>query len=199
MFTTPCFIKIKNDQQRKEVVEWLEKIGYRNYGNPMQIIDFSKVFTTIDGYYLPYNIKIFDNSWHNCNDNYKLFKALSALRDDSDYMQWFTDEEHWELCPDSDAYIKAWEDRYEMSPHKATVDELKNKFIFNDTDKLDLGISVTLGTDIKFKFAWCIRRVNGVKCVVIHKRNNGMSKFNEKDFITAIPLDTIIKNKNRIL
>lgn len=57
---------------------------------------------------------------------------------------------------------------------------------------------VTLGTDIHRKFAWCLRKVNGVDSICIHKRVDGMSGFDEKDFITSIPLETI-KRCSKIL
>jgi hypothetical protein len=52
------------------------------------------------------------------------------LRDDTDKNQWFTDGYHWEICPDEVAYINAWINKYESSPHKATVEELIEHFKF---------------------------------------------------------------------
>ena len=54
----------------------------------------------------------------------------SVLRDDTDKNQWFTDGYHWEICPDEVAYINAWINKYESSPHKATVEELIEHFKF---------------------------------------------------------------------
>lgn len=59
-----------------------------------------------------------------------------------------------------------------------------------DEIKLD-GTIVTLGTDLNRKFAWCLRKVDGVDCICLHERNDGYSCFNEKDFITAIPLERV--------
>ena len=53
------------------------------------------------------------------------------------------------------------------------------------------GLMVTLGTDTERKFAWCLRKVNNRPFIYIHKRENGYSKFNENDFITAFPIDVI--------
>lgn len=55
------------------------------------------------------------------------------------------------------------------------------------------GLMVTLGTDNERKFAWCLRRVEGRDMIFIHERHNGMSMFNEKDYITSFPVDTIIE------
>lgn len=64
---------------------------------------------------------------------------------------------------------------------------------------MDLGnVFITLGPDLERKFAWCIREVNGVECVVLHKREEGMSCYNEKDYITAIPVERIISNAGKI-
>ena len=63
-----------------------------------------------------------------CGTNEDLFLAIAALRNDTDKHQWFTDSYHWEKCPDEVAYINAWIDRYEYSPHKATVEELIEHF-----------------------------------------------------------------------
>ncbi len=59
--------------------------------------------------------------------------------------------------------------------------------------EIKFGISlITLGTDSEKKFAWCLRSVNGVVCICLHERTtSGGSCFNEKDFVTSIPLDIL--------
>lgn len=118
-FTTPAFILKNTPELRKK----LEELGYKNYGNPFQITDDSKLITTIDGEYVPYNVPL-DDSFIDCGTNEELFLAIAALRDDTDENQWFTDGYHWEICPDEVAYINAWIDKYGFSPHKAIVEEL---------------------------------------------------------------------------
>ena len=66
-----------------------------------------------------------------CGENEELFLALAALRDDSDYMQWFTYNNYWHKClgnnfskyaadwilfPDADVW------------HKATIEEIIQHF-----------------------------------------------------------------------
>lgn len=69
-----------------------------------------------------------------CRGNMQLFKAITAVRDDSDYMQWFTDGIHWEVCPSVVADLAGWKRYYQRSgekyiePWKATKDELINHF-----------------------------------------------------------------------
>ena len=53
------------------------------------------------------------------------------------------------------------------------------------------GLMVTLGTDTERKFAWCLRKVNDRPFIYIYKREDGYSKFDENDFITAFPIDVI--------
>lgn len=122
-FTTAAFIRRNTPELRKK----LEELGYKNYGNPFQITDDSKLITTIDGEYVPYNVPL-DDSFIDCGTNEELFLAIAALQDDTDRKQWFTDGYHWEICPDEVAYINAWIDRYGYSPHKATVEELIKHF-----------------------------------------------------------------------
>lgn len=122
-FTTAAFIRSNTPELRKK----LKELGYKNYGNPFQITDDSKLITTIDGEYVPYNVPL-DDSFIDCRTNEELFLAIAALRDDTDENQWFTDGYHWEICPDEVAYINAWIDKYGFSPHKATVEELIEHF-----------------------------------------------------------------------
>lgn len=122
-FTTAAFIRRNTPELGKK----LEELGYKNYGNPFQITDDSKLITTIDGEYVPYNVPL-DDSFIDCRTNEELFLAIAALRDDTDENQWFTDGYHWEICPDEVAYINAWIDKYGFSPHKATVEELIEHF-----------------------------------------------------------------------
>lgn len=122
-FTTAAFIRKNTPELRKK----LEELGYKRYGNPFQITDDSKLITTIDGDYVPYNVPL-DDSFIDCRTNDELFIAIAALRDDTDKYQWFTDDYHWEICPDEVAYINAWISKYKYLPHKATVEELIEYF-----------------------------------------------------------------------
>jgi hypothetical protein len=73
------------------------------------------------------------------NDNEELFKAIAALRDDSDYMQWFVNVSSkklniktWFLCNEKDRITFARKQEYFSNTyvlaHKATVDELVEHF-----------------------------------------------------------------------
>ncbi len=132
-FTTSCFIRKNTEELRKK----LEDLGYNlAYG---RCIDCSCLATSaFHGQYMSIAEEIYDSTnphityncanRKDCGTNEELFLAIAALRDDNNYMQWFTDGYHWEKCPDEVAYINAWIYKYECSPHKATVDELFEHF-----------------------------------------------------------------------
>lgn len=67
---------------------------------------------------------VWSSDWYDCIKNEDLFMALAALRDDEDYMQWFTNGKDFILCDRQD-----WIDMYSTlcSGGKYTMDEL-NKF-----------------------------------------------------------------------
>lgn len=65
--------------------------------------------------------------------------------------------------------------------------EQTNKEIMDNTG----AVMVTAGTDIKKKFAFCVRYMNGRKYLFIHERGNNGSYFSDRDLITAIAVDKI--------
>ena len=126
MFTQACFIK----NYKRDLISKIENIGYRNYGNPFQFTDFSILYTTINGYYVPYKVQV-DSSWIDCGTNEELFLAIAALRDDSDIHQWFIHQDCSFLKCECDSKIDMWGDYeypQEVYPMKATVEELIKHF-----------------------------------------------------------------------
>lgn len=130
-FTTAAFIRRNTPELRKK----LEELGYKNYGNPFQITDDSKLITTIDGEYVPYNVPL-DDSFIDCGTNEELFLAIAALRDDTDDSQWFVypPENSWFICVDDDINYARENIRESVQAawfhcsHKATVEELIKHF-----------------------------------------------------------------------
>lgn len=124
-FTTAAFIRRNTPELQKK----LEELGYKKYGNPFQITDDSKLITTIDGEYVPYNVPL-DDSFIDCGTNEELFLAIATLRDDTDDNQWFTDGNDWFLC----RYLKVGMHYQDMPEilfekwYKATVEELIKHF-----------------------------------------------------------------------
>ena len=139
-FTIPCFIRKNTPELRKK----LEELGYRKYGNPFQITDDSKLVTTIDGEYVPYNVPL-DDSFIGCETNEELFLAIAALRDDTNENQWFVADSPLSVSYDdivgNDHYFTEpkgsmffWDENWNYgtiisgSYHKATVEELIEHF-----------------------------------------------------------------------
>lgn len=136
VFTTAAFIRRNTPELRKK----LEELGYKNYGNPFQITDDSKLITTIDGEYVPYNVPL-DDSFIDCRTNEELFLAIAALKDDTDENQWFIcDVNHWDRSGNGEATVYAeigeWifcksnddDCARDNHYHKATVEELIEHF-----------------------------------------------------------------------
>lgn len=101
-FTTPYFIR----KNTPELMDKLRELGY-------------KVFTSFsnypclatmpdDGIVVPAT-DINRNRLFDCEDNEDLFIALAALRDDSDYMQWFTNGTDFIKCERED-----WPDMFSV-------------------------------------------------------------------------------------
>lgn len=119
-FTTPCFIRKDTEYLREK----LKELGY----TPLDDDKRDGLVADRSGYMYSILENNLISSTYNCGVNENLFLAIAALRDDTDKFQWFTDSYHWEICPDEVAYINAWIDKYESSPHKATVEELIEHF-----------------------------------------------------------------------
>ena len=125
-FTTPCLI-YKNTL---ELQGKLKILGYVEHPTMMNVDISSQFLICNRGFFagIPLGYKEEIDNAIDCETNENLFLAISALRDDTDKNQWFTDGYHWEICPDEVAYINAWINKYESSPHKATVEELIEHF-----------------------------------------------------------------------
>lgn len=123
-FTTPCFIRKNTPELRDKMKE----LGYVcMYGYKIQGIE---IFTSVVGdygvFFIPVSadipeiqINMIENfdSLVDCGENEELFLAIAALRDDTDYMQWFTDGNNWYKNKICDKHY-----------HKATVEELIEHF-----------------------------------------------------------------------
>lgn len=143
MFTTPCFIRKNTPELRKK----LEELGYE----PSRIMledDYLCIATAVTEYYTKYTVideGMFDSSnphitWNcagriDCGTNEELFIAISALRDDSDKYQWFTDGKDWYfhesevLFDDCTNIFEQYGSTSSLAGyHKATVEELIKHF-----------------------------------------------------------------------
>lgn len=133
-----------------EMREWIESLGYRNFYNKY---DGDTICTVFDRSYDCRNYKIGQTLFSvylkmiepiDCRSNPQLFKALTSVRTDSDYMQWFTCKvrdgkgndlpDSWVLCTQQTLVGFGWINNSpntygENTPyHKATVQELQEHF-----------------------------------------------------------------------
>lgn len=120
-FTTPCFVRVEDAEERGKLAEWLKGLGYILFkcdGPAIYCIDdyFQAVATSHPSY--PNKLGI------GCGYNIELFKALAAMNSENDREQWF--------CDDNGTWEKFGGDlpsRYmQQNGHKATVEELINHF-----------------------------------------------------------------------
>lgn len=88
-FTQTTFVRVEDPVQRKELSEWLEAIGYEfGYGAYDDSYPIVISYAHINQYLYSEEGPDRDVSI-DCGTNIEMFKALAALRDDSDYLQWF--------------------------------------------------------------------------------------------------------------
>lgn len=147
MFTESCYIHIESDEMRGRIVAELEKIGFVHfYSKDCLLKSFPHIIHTVDygdgkSRYIdiyddtPYFRTLKESGRHDCENNENLFLALAALRDDSDYMQYFFYPDHdiWFLCRQNklDHFYTEWDgaevDIIELIK-KASKDELIKHF-----------------------------------------------------------------------
>lgn len=123
-FTTPCFVRVENPEKRKELIEWLEGIGYRleYLRNDGVIVLTSENRVYVYGEAVHEIIKS-DYDTIDCGENTELFKALAAMNDENDQEQWY-------------AYTE-----YPTNEGKNGV----RKFVFNEPARFDSFVDVPSG------------------------------------------------------
>ena len=138
-FTQSCFIRKNTPELRKK----LEELGYDYYtpngiksDNIVVSLGFIFDICSID------TIKQAFNNCIDCGTNEELFLALAALRDDTDYMQWFIcdDNESMFKVDKSDMsiskFIPEYMDGWDVSgARKATVEEIIEHFTMKEDAK----------------------------------------------------------------
>jgi hypothetical protein len=135
-FIQPCFIRKNTPELRKK----LEELGYKPFGSVKYEWDTGwglstdnrlGEFESFDKNGLDNIIKCESPDYEDsidCGTNEELFIALAALRDDSDYMQWFTDGEKWFQNKQNDIEVIRYGASNPINFHKATVEEIIEHF-----------------------------------------------------------------------
>lgn len=145
-FTTPCFVRVENPEKRKELIEWLERIGYHvcscclfDGWNTLHCrgIDRLKIAYEVHGICdydeeTRYSIDQFKaenaDSKHpavDCGENIELFKALAAMNYENYREQWFVEEGRMLKCTSDkiNNYPYNW-----PNTRKATAEEIVEYF-----------------------------------------------------------------------
>lgn len=135
-FTTPCFVRVKDAEKRKELAVWLSSIG--RYVSPaVTSSDYHKDWVIVtepydpdlDGYVGIWAKAPKSPAFIDCGEDIDLFKALAAMNDENDREQWFIDElGHFEKCRVKEANIVGWIMLYGKTPRKASVEEIIEHF-----------------------------------------------------------------------
>lgn len=127
MFTQSCFIR-KNSPELREK---LKKLGYYVYDldmNKDSPADWCTVIESEAGYAGIWNKEPKNKEkFLDCGTNEGLFLALAALRDDTDFMQYFKAAEDDKLLLCRNKYIEDYTTFYELY-RKLTPEELIKHF-----------------------------------------------------------------------
>lgn len=131
MFTQSCFIRKNTSELRNK----LEELGYTTSTickgcNIATSYILGKYSIISDWQLNSTNPHITWNNGHriDCGTNEELFLAIAALRDDSDYMQWFTYGEKWFQNQQNDIEVIRYGKDNPIIFYKATVEELIEHF-----------------------------------------------------------------------
>ena len=131
VFTTPCYMAVKDGNHASHLMMALKSIGGRKvYGIPENVTYPCVCGVSID----TVSFGELDHlaGFINCEEREDLFLALASLRDDSDINQWFTDGEKWVLSYipsllELEKYFQYIKFDYSKT-HKATAEELIKHF-----------------------------------------------------------------------
>ena len=126
MFTRECLLRNVGEAKMHVIYE-LTKLGY----SPM----YMKFENNVGGN----NIVCEGQTWHctdsdnkphciDCGENIGLFLAVAALRDDKDYMQWFTNGNEWFQNKQNDIEVIIYGPNTPINFRKATINELIEYF-----------------------------------------------------------------------
>ena len=129
-FTTPCFVRVENPEKRKELIEWLEGIGYRILFSARHSLIESElryISAHKQGYVMA-DSRLSCDEWIesiDCGENIELFKALAAMNDENNREQWFVEEGRMFKCTSDkiNGYSYHW-----PTTRKATAEEIVEYF-----------------------------------------------------------------------
>lgn len=128
-FSHPCFVRVDDDDKLKELVYWLYDLGYLLGQASIDALD-NTIVTYVTTFCTASFCQFEDIDKKGCTDcgtNIELFKAIAAINDEDDNMQWFVDKRTGEI---STKCIGSF--RYPLLAHtnyrKATPEEIFKHF-----------------------------------------------------------------------
>lgn len=95
MFTTPCFVRVKDAEKRDKLLAWCENLGYTTSGFRFSMPQpVCYLFTSSDfvGRCGELAIGSLPAGAIDCGTDVELFKALAAINDDNCREQWFVSD-----------------------------------------------------------------------------------------------------------
>lgn len=92
-FTTPCFVRIEDADEREKLDIWLRRIGRKTLASKNQSYavasEDSILWCNLDGCTIDVMIS---QGYIDCSTNVELFKALAAMNDENCSEQWFVSD-----------------------------------------------------------------------------------------------------------
>ena len=128
-FTTPCFVRVENPEKRKELIEWLEGIGYkflmRGLKSNVLYVDVTsgRLLCAFESPVI--QSEMVSKGYIDCGENTELFKAMAAMNYENYREQWFVEEGRMFKCTSDKIsnYSYHW-----LTTRKATVEEIVEYF-----------------------------------------------------------------------
>lgn len=129
-FTTPCFVRVEDPEEREKLIEWLEHIGYKYIQPPKEEELGNKVICESSYCGTAHDEQTFSTAEYiDAGTSVELFRALAAMNDENDREQWFVVDDGFEeemVCSKSEVdydYILSCYDH-----RKATAEEIVEYF-----------------------------------------------------------------------
>lgn len=133
-FTTPCFVCVEDAEKRKELLGWLQGIGYdlyqsaKNMNYPIlcaNMVDDES--GSVYGEYEEELTGIIRDAAIDCGADIELFKALAAINCENDREQWFTDGTRWYLCQSKKVHPDYKALGYRTATEEEIIDYFKDR------------------------------------------------------------------------
>ena len=131
-FTTPCFVRVENAEEREELINWCVGIGYYSPQKPIEIRAGSLVVVDSHMIFVTYVAHAgYMSNFNDCGTNVAIFKALAAMNDENTSEQWFVNDLGiWIKCAaDLFGYMKGEDNvtHFRKATTAEIVEHFKNK------------------------------------------------------------------------